>query len=141
MLRASSIRILLVEDCKFLGPIVAAMLGEHPSFEVVGVAVNGLQALELAELLCPDVIVTDLEMPLMDGSLFIARQMCAKPIPIIVLSALSAHDSMVAQALLDGAVDFLQKPRGHDEVLQRQKELVCSILRCVARVDQESLLP
>src|SRR5918993_5177636 len=79
-------RVLVVDDSAYVRKVVKQMLLRSPFIEVVGVARDGAEALELAEELKPDVITCDLNMPVMDGVAFTKAQMARRPVPIIVIS-------------------------------------------------------
>ncbi len=104
------VRVLVVDDSGFFRRRVKEMLGADSRLEVVGEAVNGQEAVELAASLRPDVITMDIEMPVMDGITAVKRIMAAKPVPILMFSSLTTDG---AQATLDaleaGAVDYLPK--------------------------------
>jgi len=61
------IRVLVVDDSAFMRKAISRTIASDPAFEVVGVACNGMDAVEQAQCLRPDVITLDLEMPVMDG--------------------------------------------------------------------------
>jgi len=128
------IKVLLVEDCPSLRTAVAALLSQDDRIEIVGVAQDGAQALELVEDLSPDVIVTDLEMPNMHGADFVVQQMSRRAIPIIVFSALEMNDPLAELAMMGGAVDFLRKPIKIEEVLSQQQLLHAKILQASGKV-------
>jgi two-component system, NarL family, response regulator DesR len=67
------IRILLAEDQNLVLGAMAALLRLEPDFEVVGAATNGREALALCEQLAPDIVLTDIDMPLMTGLELAAR--------------------------------------------------------------------
>lgn len=100
-------RILVVEDD---GPsrdfMCAALLDED--YEVVGTN-NGKDALELLRTVCPDLILLDMRMPIMDGEIFLEvyHEMSFRRAPVIGLSA-SGRTEKVAREL--GVCDFLIKP-------------------------------
>lgn len=104
------IRVLIVDDSAYVRKVVREMLSNNPFIEVVGAARNGLEALELAESLRPDVVTSDLVMPELDGMGFVKEQMGRRPVPIVVMSSLSDDGPEVLAALDAGAVDFVQKP-------------------------------
>src|SRR4051794_7728307 len=60
-------RVLIVDDHPLFAKTIEAMLAGHPQIEIVGVAGDGVQALHLATTLAPDVILMDVEMPVLDG--------------------------------------------------------------------------
>ena len=74
------IRILLAEDQTLVLGAMAALLRLEPDFEVVGAATNGREALEMCERLQPDIVLTDIEMPLMTG-LELAAQLKERRLP------------------------------------------------------------
>ncbi|WHH60942.1 response regulator [Petroclostridium sp. X23] len=83
---------------------------ESNSFMVVGEASNGREALDLFEKLKPEIILTDIKMPVLDGLQLIKKVMNQAPdTKIIVLSCLNEYD-YVREAMKDGAVDYLFKP-------------------------------
>ena len=104
------IRTLVVDDSPFVRKVVREMLSRSPFIEVVGMARDGQEALEMAEELKPDVITCDLTMPNLNGVEFVRSQMARQPLPILLLSASAADTENVLEALNLGAVDFVQKP-------------------------------
>jgi two-component system chemotaxis response regulator CheB len=108
--QASIIRVLVVDDSAFVRKVVREILSRSPFIEVAGFARNGIEALELAESLKPDVVTCDLTMPEMDGPEFIRRQMAKKPLPILALTASPKDGSKVIEALDAGAIDLVRKP-------------------------------
>ena len=108
----SAIRVLLVDDSPLALHILQRMLSRSPEIQVVGTAANGREALDLLPALDPDVICTDLHMPVMNGLEFTRAVMADYPRPILVVSVSVEPDSSnVFQMLEAGAVDILPKPR------------------------------
>ncbi len=64
---SSAIRVLIADDHTIVRAGIRLLLDVEPDIEVVGEAVNGLEAVTLAEKFCPDVILMDIAMPVMDG--------------------------------------------------------------------------
>jgi two-component system chemotaxis response regulator CheB len=86
-----------------------------PIFEVVGEAVNPIDAMEIIAKKRPDVITLDIEMPQMDGLTFLKKLMREDPIPVIVVSTLAGRGSYVTlEALRLGAIDFHTKESTYD---------------------------
>lgn len=106
------VKVLIVDDSILMRRILKDALERHPDIEVVGMAENGREAIEKLEVLNPDVITLDVEMPIMNGLETLKRIMTIKPIPIIMVSALTTKDAEVTvEALMNGAVDFITKPK------------------------------
>src|SRR6185369_3088327 len=120
------IRTVVVDDSAFVRKVVRDMLSSSPQIDVVGMARNGEDALEMVEQLNPDVVTCDLIMPELDGVGFVRKQMSRKPLPILILTASPEDASQVLEALDAGAVDFIQKPTAlaNDELLFMREELI-----------------
>jgi two-component system chemotaxis response regulator CheB len=92
------------------------MLGADPGLEVVGLARNGIEAVEQAERLRPDVIVMDVYMPRMNGLEAAGRIMERIPTPIVMVSASFSQDevALTFEAFKAGALTAVDKPCGPD---------------------------
>ncbi|WP_181311174.1 response regulator [Nocardioides campestrisoli] len=103
--------VLLVDDQRLLRAGLRAILEATDDLEVVGEADNGRQALELGRRLRPDVVLMDLQMPVMDGHEAI-RAMRADPVlgrtPVLVLTTFDDDDDVV-EAIAAGADGYLLK--------------------------------
>lgn len=105
-----TIRVLVVDDSTFFCKRIREILEEDPELKVVGVAYNGVEAVELAPVLKPDVITMDVEMPVMDGITAVKNIMASYPCPILMLSVMTHFGAKsTLDALSAGAVDFLPK--------------------------------
>lgn len=105
-----AIRVLIVDNSAFARKVVREILAGSPQIEVVGAARDGQEALEKTSALRADVVICDLNMPGLDGVGFVRRQMQARPLPILILSAAAHEAAEVIEALSAGAVDVIQKP-------------------------------
>src|SRR6185295_2783251 len=95
------IRILMVDDSSFIRYHVTKHLEANPDFKVVGNASDGLGALSQVKLLKPDVVVLDVEMPLLDGLGTLRRIMAECPTPVIMFSVLTQRGARTTiQALM-----------------------------------------
>lgn len=103
------IRTLLIEDSAFMRIVLSDLLRRDRAIELVATAVNGLDGVEKARKLLPDVIVTDIVMPDFDGLYVVQQVMKERPVPIILLSSLDRTDEGVFVALKAGAFDFVDK--------------------------------
>jgi DNA-binding NarL/FixJ family response regulator len=103
------IKILLVDDQNLFREGLRIMLSVQPDFEIVGEAANGLNALEQATALRPDVVLMDLRMPVLDGVAATRRlNQLQKPPRVIVLTTFD-DDELVFDGLRAGAVGYLLK--------------------------------
>jgi two-component system chemotaxis response regulator CheB len=108
-------RVLVVDDSAVMRQLIGAALAEDPELEVVGEACDPLQARDAIKALNPDVITLDVEMPNMNGIDFLERIMRLRPMPVVMVSTLTARGAEATLAALElGAVDCIEKPRGSD---------------------------
>lgn len=104
-------RVLIVDDSMLIRGIFAEMLAHEPDLEVVGTATDPLDAREKIKRLNPDVVTLDIEMPKMDGITFLEKIMTLRPMPVVMVSSLTAKGAEITlKALEIGAVDFITKP-------------------------------
>lgn len=110
------IRILLADDHPVVRDGLAAMLATQPDFAVAGEAGTGAEAVELAARLRPDVVLMDLEMPVLDGIEAIRRLRAAVPaVQVVVLTAFDTDERIVG-ALQAGAQGYLLKGAPRAEI-------------------------
>ncbi|MCE5324619.1 chemotaxis response regulator protein-glutamate methylesterase [bacterium] len=104
-------RVLVVDDSVFARKITTDILSASPNLDVVGFAVNGLDALKKIKELKPDVVTLDIEMPKLNGIETLRRIMQECPTPVLMLSSLTTQGATESvQALRYGAVDVMAKP-------------------------------
>ena len=101
------IRVMVVDDSLVFRTWLVQSLSADPRFEVVGYAVNALDAKNKLPLLKPDIMTMDIEMPGMTGMEFLKEVLPSHPVPVILVSSLNVR---VFDALAAGAVDFVRKP-------------------------------
>jgi two-component system chemotaxis response regulator CheB len=107
-------RILIVDDSAVMRSLLRSVVCADASLEVAGTAVDGESALSAIATLCPDLVLLDVEMPVMDG-LITLRQLRARgnKMPVIMCSSLTQRGAMVTiEALASGASDYVTKPAG-----------------------------
>ena len=87
------IRLLIVDDSAFARFSISRLVASDPEIEIVGLAKDGIQALEMVRDLHPDVITLDIEMPRMNGLDALAKITAENPTPVIVVSSLASEGS------------------------------------------------
>ena len=123
-------RVLVVDDSAFMRRAIVRLLEGIPGVEVVGMAVNGVEAVQRALELRPDVITMDVEMPKMDGVTAVIEIMRTVPTPIVMLSTLTAEGAETTiRALEAGAVDCVAKPTGMSQDLVNVGERLAEAVR------------
>lgn len=101
------VRVLVVDDSSMARSLIINGISVHPRIEVVGFAINTLDAKQKIAQLQPDVVTMDVEMPGQSGIDFLKEYLPTHPIPVVLCSSLNLR---VFDALAAGAVDFVRKP-------------------------------
>src|SRR5947209_4677679 len=130
------IRVLIVDDSAFMRKVLQGILAADPQLEVCGEARDGRDAVTQAEVLKPDVITMDINMPHMDGLQATEIIMSSNPRPIVVVSSESREGAEVTLKALElGAIDFVAKPSGGIDLdMNSVKEELCRKLKVSAKV-------
>lgn len=111
------IRIVLVDDQILVREGLAAIIGTDPELEVIGQADNGEEALTQVRVLEPDLVVMDLQMPVMNGVQATEALNASHPsLPVLVLTTYAA-DEWVFDAIRAGAAGYLLKDSRRDELV------------------------
>jgi two-component system chemotaxis response regulator CheB len=110
------LRVLVVDDSVGVRRSLSDALEREPGLTLCGAAPNGALGLELVERSRPDVVVLDLEMPVLDGLDFLSRLRPQHPrLPVLVFSGTVGHaNEATLEALWRGASDYVLKPQGLD---------------------------
>jgi len=110
------VRVLIADDQRVVREGLATIVGGFPDTEVVGLAEDGVEALELVAARAPDVVLMDLRMPRMDGVDATRAVRERHPtIPVVVLTTFADDDSIMA-ALTAGAAGYLTKDAARDDI-------------------------
>jgi len=107
-------RILVVDDSAVMRSLLRSVVSANPACEVAGTAADGASALSLLGTLCPDLVLLDVEMPVMDG-LQTLKELRGRGhrMPVIMCSSLTQRGAKVTiEALAGGASDYVAKPAG-----------------------------
>jgi two-component system chemotaxis response regulator CheB len=105
------IRVLVVDDSAVMRELLTEILNSDPQIEVVGSASDPYVAREKIKALNPDVLTLDVEMPRMDGLMFLSNLMRLRPMPVVMCASVTQRGAdLILNALDLGAVDFIAKP-------------------------------
>src|SRR5687768_17025802 len=109
-----SLRVLIVDDSPTVRLMLAQSVNSAADMQVAGAASNGVEAVELAKVLQPDVILMDAVMPQMNGLEATREIMCEAPTRIIMVSAsqIAGEASFALEAIRAGALTVIPKPIG-----------------------------
>lgn len=135
------LRVLVVDDSATRRERLCQLIESTRGASVVGVAADGLEALQLLPKLAPDVVTLDLQMPRLDGFGFLRLMLAERPTPVIVVSSRDAREN-VFRALELGAADFIAFPEeGTYEVAAASLAQKLASMRDVRRVASHLVPP
>ena len=117
MNQASTIRVILADDHNLVRQGIRSLLDKAGDIEVVGEASDGQEALRLVARLEPDVLVADVAMPRMDGLQAVERVRSLQGGTRTVVLSMYADETLVRQALRNGASGYVLKDAVKDELL------------------------
>lgn len=107
-----AIKVLIIDDSALIRSVLTEIINKQPDMQVVGTAPDPLVAREKIKALNPDVLTLDVEMPKMDGLVFLERLMRLRPMPVVMVSSLTEKSSSITLNALElGAFDFVTKPK------------------------------
>jgi two-component system chemotaxis response regulator CheB len=127
---ARRIRILIVDDSAVMRSLLRSVIGLDSSLEVCGTAADGVAALSATQAVEPDLVLLDVEMPVMDG-LATLRTLRARGfiMPVVMCSALTRRGAAVTlEALASGASDYVAKPAGQLDRETAMRTLAAELL-------------
>lgn len=111
---AGPIRVLVVDDSAIVRGMVSRQLAEDPAIQVVGTSPDGQAALRELDKQPVDLVVLDIEMPIMDGLTALPQMLAAHPgLKVVMASTLTRRNAEISlRALQLGAADYIAKPEG-----------------------------
>lgn len=112
------IRVLVVDDHDLVRDMVVAALRRHEHLDVVGACADGWQAVQVFRAVCPDVVVMDLSMPVMDGATATRELLAIDPSARVVVLTAAPAGRELDRALAAGAVSWVHKDAGQDALLR-----------------------
>ncbi|MGL4986593.1 MAG: protein-glutamate methylesterase/protein-glutamine glutaminase [Treponemataceae bacterium] len=142
----ADISVFVIDDSALMRKLVSKIIFEAPGLTVVDTAENGQVALEKLQTIDADIIVLDIEMPVMTGIDFLhERKKRGISIPVIMLSSVAKEGARISMECLElGASDFVTKPSGSDspdirKVASRLTELLLSYGSIYARTRKKNI--
>ncbi|MBD2816247.1 chemotaxis response regulator protein-glutamate methylesterase [Xenorhabdus sp. Flor] len=139
----NKITVLCVDDSALMRQIMREIINSHPDMEVVDCAPDPYVARDLIKKYNPQVLTLDVEMPRMDGIDFLEKLMRLRPMPVVMVSSLTAKGSEITLKALElGAVDFVTKPQlGIREGMLAYSELIAEKIRAAAQAKISTVSP
>ena len=134
MLIKKKIRIVVVDDSLFLRTLISKMFADEDDIHIVALAKNATEAQQHIDKYNPDIVVSDIEMPGMNGLELVKTVMAKKPVKFIIMSSLSCSVFEVLQA---GAVDFIRKPDMSDA--ENKERFKTSLITCIKQAAKANL--
>jgi pilus assembly protein CpaE len=128
---ADTIRVIVVDDIPETREHLAKLLSFEVDIEVVAVAASGLEAIDAATRLSPDVVLMDINMPGMDGIATTEELGRAVPATSVVMMSVQGEADYLRRSMLAGAREFLVKPFSSDEL--------CAAIRGVHAREREKM--
>lgn len=135
------VRVLIVDDSALIRRLLSQILSSDPGIEVVGVASDPIVAREKIKVRAPDVITLDIEMPRVNGLEFLETLMRLRPLPVVMVSALTQRGAdATLRALEIGAVDFIAKPTfDKDKGWAMMRDEVIAKVKAAARASVQGI--
>lgn len=109
-------RVLIADDQRVVREGLATIVGSLRGVEVVATAADGAEAVALCHQHCPEVVLMDLRMPVMDGAQATAAIRSSAPETRVVVLTTYADDESIFSALSAGAIGYLTKDAGRDDI-------------------------
>ncbi|MCK5168947.1 MAG: chemotaxis response regulator protein-glutamate methylesterase [Bacteroidales bacterium] len=128
------IRVLIVDDSAVVRQSLAEIIQSYPDLEVIDTASDPYVAAQKIRNEVPDVITLDIEMPRMDGLTFLHKIMSQHPMPVVIISSLTAKGTKTAiRALEYGAVEIITKPQMYSkDFIHESKIRICEAIKGAA---------
>jgi DNA-binding NarL/FixJ family response regulator len=125
MAPAAISRVLIVEDFDAYRDVVRSLINRQPAFLVIGEAATGLEAVEKAQQLKPDVVLMDIGLPKMSGFEAARLMKALEPAPKIIFLTAQTDIDLMEEALMLGACGFISKAHAGSELLPALEAAVC----------------
>jgi two-component system, chemotaxis family, protein-glutamate methylesterase/glutaminase len=138
---SEKIKVLIVDDSAVVRQALTAVFSSDREIEVIGTAADPYYAAQKIQRDIPDVITLDIEMPRMDGLTFLKKLMHQHPIPVVIISSLTAKGTETGMKALEyGAVDIITKPQlSSREFYEESKIRLCDVVKAAAKAKLRKL--
>ncbi len=120
----NKITFVITDDAIFMRTLLRKIIEQSEDYEVVGEASNGLEAIEAAKKYQPGILTLDITMPEMDGIQAVKGILEVSPKTRIIMVSAMGQQSMVIEAIKQGAKDFVVKPFDKSRVYQSIKNVL-----------------
>ncbi len=138
---AGKTRVVVVDDSALMRRMISDYISQTDDMEVVATASDGTKALAMCAKHCPDVVTLDIQMPHMDGLATLDALLQQRPVPVIMVSALTqAGANVTLDALERGALDYVAKPDRGSGVERALGYALIRKIRSVAGSDVQRVL-
>ncbi len=114
----------ITDDAIFMRTLLRKIIEQGEDYEVLGEASNGREAIEAAAKYKPDILTLDITMPELDGIQAVPEILKASPKTSIIMVSAMGQQSMVIEAIKQGAKDFVVKPFEKSRVFQSIKNVL-----------------
>jgi len=134
-MKNKKINVLIVDDSAVVRQSLTEIIDSDPLLEVMGTASDPYVAAKKIKNQIPDVITLDIEMPKMDGLTFLRKIMSQYPIPVVIISSLTAKGTETGlKALEYGALEIITKPQMYSkEFIIESKIKICEAIKAAAQ--------
>lgn len=135
------IKVLIVDDSAVVRQALSAVFSSDKELEVIGTAADPYYAAQKIQKDIPDVITLDIEMPRMDGLTFLKKLMSQHPIPVVIISSLTASGTETGMKALEyGAVEIITKPQlSSREFYEESRIRLCDVVKAAARASMKKV--
>jgi len=120
----ATVRILLVDDFQLFRGLVSSILGKEPGYQVVGEAADGVEAVQRATELKPDLVVLDIGLPELNGIEVARRIRRSSPDSTILFLTANSDPGVAWEALNTGARGYVLKVDAATELVEAAKEVL-----------------
>ncbi|MBO4731179.1 MAG: chemotaxis response regulator protein-glutamate methylesterase [Spirochaetaceae bacterium] len=134
------IKVMIIDDSAVVRETVSNILSEEKDMVVVAVAADPLIALKKLEIVFPDVIVLDLEMPRMDGLTFLKQLKDSYNIPVVICSAAADSSGLNPMNAMEyGVTELIAKPAvGTKRFLEESRIRICDAIRAAYSAEKKT---